>query len=140
MRRKKGRMNEIPILVRCEPKASKSSIWARIVQSWTKSVSESGVSAGFEMRDRLSNFRDSGLDFTGTDGKEAVSGFPAKKFRKGRACRFPTNSIMRLLPREERADFHHSGTSQLWAFERKNERISNIRATTDRRRKKCQFV
>ena len=33
-------------------------------------------------RDRLSNFRDSGLDFTRTDGKEVVSGFPAKKIQK----------------------------------------------------------
>ena len=71
-------MNEIPILVRCEPKASKSSIWARIVQSWTKSVSESGVSAGFEMRDRLPNFRDGRSDFAGADGKEAENGFPAR--------------------------------------------------------------
>ena len=50
LRRKKGRMNEIPILVRCKPKEAKSSIWMRIVRSWTKSVSGSGVSAGFEMR------------------------------------------------------------------------------------------
>ena len=109
MRRKKGRMNEIPILVRCEPKASKSSIWARIVQSWTKSVSESGVSVGFEMRDRLPNFRDGGLDFTRADGKEAMNGFPAKKFRRGRACGFPTNSIVRLLPREGWTNFQHPG-------------------------------
>ena len=47
-------------------------------------------------RDRLSNFRDSGLDFTITDGKEVVSGFPAKKFRRGRACRFPTEKTGRI--------------------------------------------
>ena len=83
--------------------------------------------------DRLPNFRDSRSDFTRTDGKEAVNGFPAKKFRRGRACRFPTNSILRLLPREGQTDFQHSGASLLRAFERKNERISNIRATINRR-------
>ena len=29
-------------------------------------------------RDRLPNFRDSGLDFAGADGKEAENGFPAR--------------------------------------------------------------
>ena len=28
--------------------------------------------------DRLPNFRDSGLDFAGADGKEAENGFPAR--------------------------------------------------------------
>ena len=89
--------------------------------------------------DRLPNFQNSRSDFTRTDGKEAVNGFPAKKFRRGRACRFPTNSILRLLPREGRTDFQHSGTSLLCAFERKTGRISNIRATINRR-SDCQFV
>ena len=31
----------------------------------------------FRQRDRLSNFRDGRLDFTRTDGKEAMNGFPA---------------------------------------------------------------
>ena len=83
--------------------------------------------------DRLPNFQNSRSDFTRTDGKEAVNGFPAKKFRRGRACRFPTNSILRLLAREGRTDFQHSGTSLLCAFERKTGRISNIRATLNRR-------
>ena len=89
--------------------------------------------------DRPPNFRNGRSDYLGTDGKEAVNGFPAKKSRKGRACRFPTNSILRLLPREGRTDFQHSGTSLPCAFERKTGRISNIRATLNRR-SDCQFV
>ena len=81
------------------------------------------------------------MDFTRADGKEAMNGFPAKKFRRGRACGFPTNSIVRLLPKEGRADFQHSGTSQLWAFERKKMNEFPISGRpVDWRRKKRQFV
>ena len=102
-------MNEIPILVRCEPKAAKSSIGARIVRSWTKSVSESGVSAGFEMRDRLPNFRDSGSDFTRADGKEAENGFPARNPGE-----------------EEDADFQQKKTGRIRRNDWMTRRISNI--------------
>ena len=100
---------------------------------------DKGLTPFLRCGDRLPNFQNSRSDFTRTDGKEAVNGFPAKKFRRGRACRFPTNSILRLLAREERTDFQHSGTSLLCAFERKTGRISNIRATLNRR-SDCQFV
>ena len=81
----------------------------RIVRSWTKSVSESGVSTGFEMRDRLSNFRDSGLDFAGADGKEAMNGFPAGKSRE-----------------EEDADFQQKINGRLRRNDWMTRRISNI--------------
>ena len=100
---------------------------------------DKGSTPVLRRRDRLPNFQNSRSDFTRTDRKEAVNEFPAKKFRRGRTCRFPTNSILRLLAREGRTDFQHSGTSLLCAFERKNERISNIRATINRGNKR-QFA
>ena len=60
-------------------------------------------------RDRLPNFRDGGLDFTGTDGKEAMNGFPAGNSGE-----------------EEDADFQQKINGRLRRNDWMARRISNI--------------
>ena len=62
----------------------------------------------FRQRDRLSNFRDSGLDFTITDGKEAMNGFPAGNSGE-----------------EEGADFQQKKTGRIRRNDWMTRRISN---------------
>ena len=60
-------------------------------------------------RDRLPNFRDSGLDFAGADGKEAENGFPARNPGE-----------------EEDADFQQKKTRRIRRNDWMTRRISDI--------------
>ena len=80
-------------------------------------------------RDRLPNFRDSGLDFAGADGKEAENGFPARNPGEEEDADFQQKINGRLRRNDWMTRrISDIGKSCFETQKRKDERNSNIGA------------